>query len=253
MFERARLVHEATRETLLDHLDFSIDEVAQLVLRRSDAAVSAYSHVWPQRLERPAPWDPPSLSDRELDAAQRLGSLSSLITDADAKPRLATALSWATRDLDAVEFSLYDGNSMFGPTLAIRTRAEVLPLPSGFWPDAFESALIELAHQAARFDAASSQLFQAKSERALKALFNMSRLRLVGPFSDESGKRCVFALLVDERTIVLFDLVTVLDWRSPNLESTIEDRFDRLQAVRFGSSLSGPSGQLLISPRSGSG
>ena len=70
----------------------------------------------------------------------------------------------------------------------------------------------------------------------------MSTLEFVGPFSDDSGIPRVFALLVDERTVVLFDLVAVLDSHGPDLS----DRFDRLRRLGPGTRLSGASGHLVL-------
>ena len=228
MFQRARLVHRATAETLLNHLGFSVDDVAQFVLARLDAAANNYAEAWPQDSARPSPSDPPVLSERELEATRRLGDVSALVTDPVATPRLARALAWATRDLDSLEFSAHDASSMFGPTLAVQAPAQLCALPSGFWSDSFESSLIELAHRAAEFDQTSSRRFRAESERALKLLFRMSPLEFVGPFSDDSDILRAFALLVDERTVVLFDLVAVLD---STLQFDLSERFERLRRL----------------------
>ena len=244
MFQRAQLVHRATAETLLNHLGFSVDEVAQLVLARLDAAATEYAEAWPQDVDRPGPRDPPVLSERELEATRQLSDVSALVPDPVASPRLAEALAWATKDLDSLEFSLHDPSSMFGPTLAVRASAQLLALPSGFWPESFEASMIELANRASALDHTSSRRFQAESERALKSLFRMSPLKFVGPFSDDSGIPRVFALLVDERTVVLFDLVAVLDSHGPDLS----DRFDRLRRLGPGTRLSGASGQLALHP-----
>ena len=242
MFQRARLVHRATAETLLNHLGSSVDEVAQLVLARLDAVATEYAEAWPQDADRPGPWDPPVLSERELEATRQLGDVSALVPDPVASPRLARALAWATKDLDSIEFSPHDPSSMFGPTLAVRTSAQLLALPSGVWPDSFEASIIELANRASAFDHTSSRRFQAESEREIKSLFRMSTLEFVGPFSDDSGIQRVFALLVDERTVVLFDLVAVLDSHGPDLS----DRFDRLRRLGPGTRLSGASGHLVL-------
>ena len=242
MFQRARLVHTATAETLLNHLGFSVDEVAQLVLTRLDAAATEYAKAWPQDADRPGPCDPPVLSERELEATRQLSDISALVPDPVASPRLAKALAWATKDLDSLEFSLHDPSSMFGPTLAVQASAQLLALPSGLWPDSFEASMIELANRASAFDQTSSRRFQAESERTLKSLFHMSPLEFVGPFSDNSGIPRIFALLVDERTVVLFDLVAVLDSHGPDLSS----RFDRLRRLGSGNQLCGASGQLVL-------
>ena len=242
MFQRARLVHRATADTLLNHLGFSVDEVAQLVLARLDAAATEYAEAWPQDADRPGPWDPPVLSERELEATRQLGDVSALVPDPVASPRLARALAWATKDLDSLEFSPHDPSSMFGPTLAVRTSAQLLALPSGFWPDSFEASMTELANRASAFDQTSSRRFQAESEREIQSLFRMSTLEFVGPFSDDSGIPRVFALLVDERTVVLFDLVAILDSHG----SGFSDRFDRLRRLGSGTRLSGASGQLVL-------
>ena len=102
--------------------------------------------------------------------------------------------------------------------------------------------MIESANRASAFDQTSSRRFQAESEREIKSLFRMSTLEFVGPFSDDSGIPRVFALLVDERTVVLFDLVAVLDSHGLDLS----DRFDRLQRLSPGTRLSGASGQLVL-------
>ena len=243
MFQRARLVHRATAETLLNHLGFSVDDVAQFVLARLDAAANNYAEAWPQDSARPSPSDPPVLSERELEATRQSGDVSALVTDPVATPRLARALAWATRDLDSLEFSAHDPSSMFGPTLAVQAPAQLCALPSGFWSDSFESSLIELAHRAAEFDQTSSRLFRAESERALKLLFRMSPLEFVGPFSDDSDILSAFALLVDERTVVLFDLVAVLD---STLQFDLSERFERLRRLGPGTRLSGASGHLVL-------
>ena len=242
MFQRARLVHKATAETLLNHLGFSVDEVAQLVLARLDAAATEHAEAWPQDADRPGPRDLPVLSEREIEATRQLGDVSAIVPDPVATPGLARALAWATKDLDSIDFSPHDPSSMFGPTLAVRASAQLLALPSGFWPDSFEASMIELANCASAFDQTSSRRFQAESEREIKSLFRMSPVKFVGPFSDDSGIPRVFALLVDERTVVLFDLVAVLDSHG----SDLSDRFDRLRRLGPGTRLSGASGQLVL-------
>lgn len=246
MFERARMIDRATGGVLLNAFGFTISDLGELILTRLDEVANMYSPAWPAGSDRPSPSDEPVVSEREVECARCVPDIATLIARYGTNGRVARALTWATKGLDELVFRPQDGNSMFGPVVAVRLPEQTVPVPTGFWPDSFEASLVRLAHEAARADGTASERFRLESERALKRLFTMSRLQLVGPFSLQEGAPSVFALLIDERTVMLLDLVTVLDAFDPVASATVPRHFAALADLGGGSVLRGPSGELRL-------
>jgi hypothetical protein len=245
MMERARTVDAVTADALLNCFGFALGDLAKLVLCRLDEAASVYSRVWPPGDGRPSPSDRPIVGQAEVECSELLASADGLIAQWGPTSRVVRALDWATRDVAELRFDPYDGSSMFGPVLAVRRPEGVTLLPTGLWPDSFEASLVQLAQDAARAYPATVLDFWHESRRAFMRLFAMSRLRVVGPFALTEDVPSLFALLVDESTVVLLDLVGVLD-AADSAADVVGTHFEALEGIGSGEVLNGPSGQLRL-------
>jgi hypothetical protein len=244
MFERARMVDRVTRDALLRTRGFAMSDLAELILTRLDETASLLAAAWPADASRPLPHDTPTVSDAEVERARLLPTIVTLAGRWDRKSNIARALEWATREIKEFTFEPHDANSMFGTVLAVRRPELVVPVPAGYWPDVFEASIVQLAHEAASTDPAASARFRIESHRLLARLFAMSRLQLAGPFSLNGTAPSVFALMVDERTVVLLDVIVMLDAFDPASHAAISQHLSALRGLGTGSVLRGPSGEL---------
>jgi hypothetical protein len=220
MLERARLVANSADATLIEHLGFGLSDVCEMVLTRVDGACATMSPEWgvrPQHAGAPA-----VLSDGEVTRASQLPSMSVAVAKCSSPERAAKALEWATSD---VPESVRDINeSSFGTAVRIRNDDGLhVPVPIGFWIEALDSIINELAGFAAETDASIESRFHADSDAELARLLRRLQRPTRRNLPARGGGRIHSALAFDRNSVVAVDLSSTL-----SLVDT-EDSKDRLE------------------------
>ncbi len=243
MFERARLVDRSTHSALRELLGFTIHDLAEGVLSRLDSVATQMSAHWPDGADRPLPADEPSVSAEEIKAALTVRQAT---LRWDANTPVGRALSWGTHSIDSEQTHVNDPSSLFGATFAYRCPNGLLATPTAYWPDSFEAALIRLAALASDRRAACQRQFEQEGQQAFARLFRMTRHEFAGPFSLLGSLPTVFALLLDERTVMLFDVISILNSESSDMHRVLNSHGAALAELRPPARLFGPSGELRL-------
>lgn len=176
MIERARIVAAAIDTALVEVLGFSLRDICELILRRVNSAAMALATVWGQD-RADVPGAPATITEAELALAKILPSLAHTVASCSDPARTAAALAWATTN--RLHYHPSAATATFGTALAVHDEfgAEPIPIPTGFWIDALDMIINELATVATLDRGGAGRRHGAHRMRRPPALVPASRSR----------------------------------------------------------------------------
>jgi hypothetical protein len=207
MIERARLVANCTDSVLIGRLGFGLTDACDLVLTHVDGACTVMASEWVTRAEYPRA--PTALSDDEVTKASQILSVATSLAKCAQPDRAARALEWATTK--APKYAPVGGQASFGTSLRIRNGdGTVVPIPIGFWIEALDTIINELAGIAAETDARVESRFHADSSAELTRLLRRLNRPIRRNLPVPSGGRIHSGVAFDRNSIVVLDLASTL-------------------------------------------
>lgn len=244
MIERARIVAEAIDTTLVDALGFSLSDMCELVLRRVDTAASVFAECWGND-RTDTPGAAASVTDAEVAAARRMPSVAETVVACTNPARAANAVAWSTNE--TLEYDPSAARATFGRTLVVQPARDVsIPIPSGFWIDALDTIINDLAAAAAGVNPQVDLAFRERAEIELARIVRRLKLpvRHRVPVRDLGHIHSVIGF--GRRTQIAIDLSTGLRNRVNEadkgfVQSLFEVFFFRFRSSRARSSRVGVS------------
>ena len=113
MVECLRMLADVIDPVLVEHVEFGLSDVVELVLRRIDHVASALAPAWSTRQE--AIGTPPHISDRELAAAETLLGISNQVASCRNPDRARVGFG------DSLGFAATSGFQLFGWCATLRS------------------------------------------------------------------------------------------------------------------------------------
>lgn len=217
MLERARLVADSVDSVLLKTLEFTLSDVCELMLRHMNVACACMSESWATE-PTDEPGGPAVVNAREVAQAAALPTPADSVARCRHPERALRVLKWATSDSSRVSMS--PSRASFGHALQVRaTDGTVVPIPIGFWPEALDTIINDLATIAVQVkpdvDAAFSVRSAAELARVLRRLRQPIRHRV------EAGDGTVHSLIAfDRNQQVLVALSAGLKLAAGDLEAS---------------------------------
>ena len=205
MVECLRMLADVIDPVLVEHVEFGLSDVVELVLRRIDHVASALAPAWSTRQE--AIGTPPHISDRELAAAETLLGISNQVASCRNPDRAQLALEILSVSPQRLVFNSSGGVPPFGAVIGVRKNSgKIVPLPAGILVDCLSEVGGRLAEIACGFDPTVEKRWKRKMEGGVAYLLAGSGHPIVGPLKTPDGKALHSAIRYSDRQVVVLDV-----------------------------------------------
>ena len=209
MVENLRMLAYVVDPVLVEHVEFGLADVVELVLRRVGHVASVLAPTWSTRQE--VIGTPPRVSDRELAAAETLLDISNQVASCRNPDRARVALEIFSVSPEQLMFNPSGGETNFGSILGVRKNPDkIVPLPAGILIDCLSEVGGRLAEIACRFDPDVERRWKHKMERGIAYMLAGSGHPIGGPVETPDGGEVHSAILYSERQVVALDVVANL-------------------------------------------
>lgn len=192
IIESARFHARVLDPHLRARVGFGIGDLVELVLRASDAAVSALDSVWPDdEVDRD---DPVRVSAEECQAFSSLATLASLAEECRDPDAAGSAVEWATVSVERAVDVLTARHHTLGPVLAVETETESHPVPPGMLLDVVFEGVPRL-RELALGDSQVAELWERAAKQEV-----LRTLAALGPYiaaGEVDGKPVDFLIRVE--------------------------------------------------------
>ena len=190
---------------LVEHAEFGLSDVVELVLRRVDHVASTLAPAWSTREETVG--TPPRITSSELAAAETLLDVSNQVASCRSPERAQLALEILSVSPEHLVFNSSGGVPPLGAVIGVRENSDkIVPLPAGILVDCLSEVGGRLAEIACGFDPSVEQRWIRKMERGVAYLLAGSGHPIVGPVETSDGRRLHSAILYSERQVVALDV-----------------------------------------------
>ncbi len=233
MVGNLRMLADVVDPVLVEHVEFGLADVVELVLRRVDHVASALAPTWSTRQETVG--TPPHISDRELAAAETLLDISDQVAKCRNPDQAQVALEILSVSPEEMMFNPSGVAPGFGSILGVRRSPDkIVPLPAGILVDCLSEIGGRLAEIACGFDPDVERRWKHKMERGVGYLLAGSGHPLAGPVETPDGRNLHYVIRYSERQVVAVDVVANLQ-QSALLDRAAEstENLDAVQGVEL--------------------
>ena len=244
MVECIRMLADVIDPVLVEHGEFGLSDVVELVLRRIDHVASTLAPAWSAREETVG--TSPRISNSELEAAETLLDISNQVASCRNPERARLALEILSVAPKRLVFNSSGGAPPFGSVIGVRKSGKVVPLPAGILVDCLSEIGGRLAEIACGFDPSVEQRWKRKMERGIAYVLAGSKHPIVGPVETPDGGMLHSAILYSDRQVVALDVEAGLQLST--MSERLADSTENLDQAARGTELRADGVALPISP-----